>query len=720
MPNLKCKRRRAGILALTLLCLLALAAGCARSRLDSSRWARETSWDRSGRNDDFIVLAPGESRVLADLEGPGEIAHLWFTIGEFKKPAHRQVVLRITWDDATGPSVLAPIGDYFGVGRGMVRPYENDFISVAETDSLNAFFPMPFRRRAHIEVVNQSDETIKRLYYYITWKRKPAARDAMYFHAAYRQEKPAEQGRPYEVLSAAGRGTFLGLNLGVVLNTGSWWGEGDDIVTVDGKRFNGTGTEDYFGGAWSWSGKLSIGRRFGVTEVQTGMERGGLWNLYRFHSEAPIPFRDSFKLELEHGLEGYDERPVMANNYTSVAFYYLDRPQAQPPLPSLASRLQGKFDIGLREGDWIEAEASLADGLLFDVKGIATSIQSRPREREWSGAAEAALVGHETGSRFVWVVDLPTTGTLTPSLAITRQPSGFDFDLYMNGNLLAKGIGGYNPTAERKVIDLRSIHTTTTRNYLEVVATGADPRAIPPAIFAGLDSIKFVPGDEGGALNVSPLLAGETARGTLNHLVVARDETGKVSLSDDAENASLPVFEGDGPLHTLTVPGSELEAIRFAGGTDRVTLDTPGYTDFGDKLEISFLVHPDEDSDKMRVIFSKNQAMACWLTGGKLTFWVRDIDWRFLALDTRDGMVPAKEWTHARLTLEGRVARIFLNGALCAELEMQYFRDLNKYPGRLIVGGSENQLAPFVGAIADFRVRSGRPAPAAGEELPDP
>jgi hypothetical protein len=51
-----------------------------------ARSARISSWDHSGLNEDAFVVQPGETAVLADLEGPGTITHLWFALAI---PSHR-------------------------------------------------------------------------------------------------------------------------------------------------------------------------------------------------------------------------------------------------------------------------------------------------------------------------------------------------------------------------------------------------------------------------------------------------------------------------------------------------------------------------------------------------------------------------------------------------------------------------------------------------------
>ncbi|HIJ73124.1 MAG TPA: DUF2961 domain-containing protein, partial [Candidatus Hydrogenedentes bacterium] len=87
------------------------------TKLRSGRAKRVSSWDVSGRNADAWIFKPGETRVLADIKGPGRITHIWMT-----QPKHyRECLLKFTWDNASKPSVLVPLGDFFGLGHGIVN-----------------------------------------------------------------------------------------------------------------------------------------------------------------------------------------------------------------------------------------------------------------------------------------------------------------------------------------------------------------------------------------------------------------------------------------------------------------------------------------------------------------------------------------------------------------------------------------------------------------------
>ena len=56
--------------------------------------------------------------------------------------------------------------------------------------------------------------------------------DIGYFHAYYRQERPARKGRNYEFLHIQGKGHYVGTVMSVIQTQVSWFGEGDDLRTL--------------------------------------------------------------------------------------------------------------------------------------------------------------------------------------------------------------------------------------------------------------------------------------------------------------------------------------------------------------------------------------------------------------------------------------------------------------------------------------------------------
>src|SRR5579863_2210874 len=328
---------------------------------------RSSSYDRSGGNGDARAIAPGETLTLLDDVGPGLISHVWVTIASDDPNHLKALVLRMYWDGEATPSVKAPIGDFFGLGLGDYHLYQSLPLAVGSDKALNCFFSMPFRKHALITVTNEGAIRTDAFYFNIDYRAygKALPSDLLYFHAQYRQAAPARgwtnqwksngdaivndrmnlngDGN-YVWLEATGRGHFVGVTMSVLENQDGWWGEGDDMFFVDGEKLpsiNGTGSEDYFLGAWDFGGHAFAYGLFGAPVV--GQEvAGGRWSLYRFHLDSPIPFTKTLRATIEHG-----HANVRSDNYFSVAYWYQTEPHAAfPALPALEQRIPRMYAVG--------------------------------------------------------------------------------------------------------------------------------------------------------------------------------------------------------------------------------------------------------------------------------------------------------------------------------------------------------------------------------------
>jgi len=331
------------------------------------RLKRISSADPTGGNADFRTIEPGATLTLLDEKGPGLISHIWITIAS-DEPYHlKKLVLRIFWDDESEPSVETPIGDFFGLGNGDYFMYQSLPLAVGSTKALNSFFPMPFNKSARITVTNQGTQRVQSFYYNLDVRvyERPLAPDTFYFHAQYRQCTPCQgwtdnwksNGDPkvnerknldgdgnYVFLEAAGRGHFVGVTQSILQNQDDWWGEGDDMIFVDGERLpsiNGTGSEDYYLGAWGFDGGPFNYLLFGAPIVGKNVA-GSRSSVYRFHLDSPIPFTKSIRVTIEHGQANH-----RSDNYFSVAYWYQAEPHATfPALPPVEDRLPRIYPTG--------------------------------------------------------------------------------------------------------------------------------------------------------------------------------------------------------------------------------------------------------------------------------------------------------------------------------------------------------------------------------------
>ncbi|MBI1333278.1 MAG: DUF2961 domain-containing protein [Armatimonadetes bacterium] len=299
---------------------------------------KASSADPTGHNADARGIAPGQTITVADVKGAGEFTHLWMTIAA-QSPDHlRQLVIRMTWDDAATPAVECPIGDFFAQGpgeaaegRGYVE-FHSAPVSVGGQFALNCYWPMPFKKHAVITVTNEGDKQVNAYYWNYDYRiyDRPQ-RDTLYFHTQYKNYFPAPEGKPLTITEVKGRGHYVGTVVQVLANSDGWWGEGDDNFYVDGNiqpSLSGTGSEDYFCGAWDFGHTFET-PYFGVTyydNPKKGGEKRGIYNtVYRWHILDPVPFTKSLLFTLEHGRGGWDEkRSPFTNHYTTVGLYYVD------------------------------------------------------------------------------------------------------------------------------------------------------------------------------------------------------------------------------------------------------------------------------------------------------------------------------------------------------------------------------------------------------------
>jgi hypothetical protein len=304
--------------------------------------------DWKNGNSDARGIDPGATLTLGTLDGPGQIVHIWCTIAHDVPFYSRLLTLRMYWDDETHPSVECPIGDFFGIGHGVDKPFTSLPIRVSSDGrGRNCYWPMPFRKKAKITVTNESTKRCEAFYYYIDWqKHSSLPKDSAYFHAMYRQEYPCVMGRNYLLADIVGRGHYVGTIQSVYLVSSGWFGEGDDFFFIDGESepsLRGTGTEDYFCDGWGF--REQAGPFYG-TPLWEGFDPGDRGTAYRFHIPDPVVFRKSLRVEIEHKgsqvfpdgkFDGFIERDDLMS---SVALWYQIEPHKPwPALPAGADRL---------------------------------------------------------------------------------------------------------------------------------------------------------------------------------------------------------------------------------------------------------------------------------------------------------------------------------------------------------------------------------------------
>jgi len=338
-------------------------------RVKDAKSKRASSWDQRGRNTDCITIGPRETALLANIEGAGMITSFYITTIDPDPLDYRDAVLRMYWDGEKTPSVEVPLGDFFCISNCIVRRFSSYMMAIqlgqGGNNGLTCYFPMPFSNGARIEVCNESNGyfggRFGGLWYHINYEQygAPLPDDVGRFHAQWRRENPTTPSvRPksphdnqgpfeanpdgkgnYVILEAEGKGHVAGLFLQVDNTFGGWWGEGDDMIFIDGDTWPpsmpGTGSEEIFGGGagpdTEYAGLYS---GFLLVENKRGIPTFGKNAMYRWYVQDPIRFAKSIRMTVEHGHA--NDKP---NDYTSVVYWYQTEPHAPfPPLPRRRER----------------------------------------------------------------------------------------------------------------------------------------------------------------------------------------------------------------------------------------------------------------------------------------------------------------------------------------------------------------------------------------------
>ena len=302
----------------------------------------------------YVIIQPGDTFTLADIEGSGAIQQIWMTLARGK---WRHTILRAYWDGQDQPSIECPAGDFFACGWETYAQVTSLAVCVNPGRAFNSYWEMPFRQRARLTLQNLSDEAIY-VYYQINYALTDVPEDVAYFHAQFRRVNPLPYKEVYTILDGVtGQGHYVGTYMAWGVNNAGWWGEGEIKFFMDGDgafpTICGTGTEDYFCGAYNFDvGSVArdpavpaayvpfTGPYAGLPQVirPDGLYRSQQrFGMYRWHITDPV----RFEADLQVTIQALGWRTVKDRRYlplqddiASVAFWYQTLPTASfPELP---------------------------------------------------------------------------------------------------------------------------------------------------------------------------------------------------------------------------------------------------------------------------------------------------------------------------------------------------------------------------------------------------
>jgi D-arabinan exo alpha-(1,3)/(1,5)-arabinofuranosidase (non-reducing end) len=275
--------------------------------------------------------------VIADLQGPGIITMIHFALPEAGDTLDRSAILRIYWDGEKQPSVEVPLVEFFCDANGAFPRV--DTIVLNKKRGWNAYFPMPFRKSARVEVANDNPRypqgcwAQNPCYSYVLYRKvKELDKDTLYFHAQWRKRIWDQSAEWYEILNAQGTGQLVGWNVVMrpVDPKGKWiLPDENELIYVDGEAkpsIEWQGLEDAFGFSWGFPPQENTWLYMGCQNYYTTGK-----GAYRFFFVDRVPFKRSlyFKMgfEKQEGANWKKRFPeIMTVDCSTTAYWYQQEP----------------------------------------------------------------------------------------------------------------------------------------------------------------------------------------------------------------------------------------------------------------------------------------------------------------------------------------------------------------------------------------------------------
>ncbi len=438
-----------------------------------------------------IIVPAHDVATVAVLDGPQAITNLRVQLGKLAMDSavqtFREAVLRIYWDDQTAPAVWVPLGDFFGAAPGFAK-YKTLPVGMTDEGMYSNWY-MPFRK-ARIEILNEGDTPLPMKW---TIKHAPLSRPIGWygrFHAKWHRDSmrpDLKTGRTIDwpFLVTQGRGRFVGVMLHIWNPRGGWWGEGDEKFFVDGEKFPstiGTGSEDYFGYAWS---SMKVFNQ-ALHSQPNSDARPGNNSVNRWHIADNVPFQYGIEADIEKYYP--NSKPTL---FAATAYWYLQEDGSDPygyaPLDTRIGYYQ-TVPVSPRVKGALEGE----ELKIVEKTGGTTEVQGMDGyQAEWSNFSQLWWTKSKPGDKLTLAFNVPTAGRYNVKANFTKAIDYGIAQFWVDGEKLGDKIDFFNdgviPTGE---INLGTRDLLAGEHKFTIEIVGANDKA-QKAYMTGLDYLRL-------------------------------------------------------------------------------------------------------------------------------------------------------------------------------------------------------------------------------------
>jgi Protein of unknown function (DUF2961) len=440
------------------------------------------------------TVQPGQAVAVFDIDGPAAITALKLHLdgipeGVDEQTAFlRKLAIRIHWDRQKDPAVWSPLGDFFADAAGAAS-YLSLPTGLTQDGQWYSYWYMPFASHATVTVENDSSQPVT-----MTWEvvHAPLSRpiaSLMRFHAKWHRDAflPESKDRwpDWTLLTTTGTGRYVGTQLHIWNPAGGWWGEGDEKFFVDGEKFPstiGTGSEDYFGYAWS-SGKAFNQALHGQP---VNVDNIGHISVHRWHIPDSVPFQKSF----EGIIEKYypNTRPTL---FAAVAYWYLS-PEGNDPYPAIpvADRIGYSIPV-YREPDVIEGE-NMKVSSVEPMRGASPQGMINYGLNLWSGNAQMWWHSAAVGNKLALEFSVKETGIYSVVARFTKAPDYGIAQISIDGTKFEPPVDLFSSRiAPADPVALGTAQLSAGEHVLDMEITGKNEAS--KGWMLGFDYLKLVP-----------------------------------------------------------------------------------------------------------------------------------------------------------------------------------------------------------------------------------
>ena len=437
------------------------------------------------------VLQPEQS-ITRTVKGEQAVRLLAMAIdGGKNKQALRSTIIEMAFDGQR--TVWVPTGEFFGTGY-QVSPYQMWYMNVRKGGLMEAAWVMPFSKECTLTIRNLGKEPVTLSQSALmTAPYKWDRRRSMYFGVGWYEQNrvPSRKGGSHwdlNYVTLTGEGVLVGTGVTLFNTANAWWGEGDEKIFVDGEAFPsfiGTGSEDYFG--YAWSNGNNFDHPFIAQPEGIGAGRPGLVVNSRHRVLDAIPFKKSiqFDMEMWHSAD-------TILNYAPVTQWYM-RPGGtanrsdEADLARLPVALSRRDIIPLKTIGEGRLEAETLD--LSATQGDA-GMQSEEKYG-WSGGRQFWWRGAKPGATANLDFALEKAGKYNVKISFTHAPDYGMADISFNGNVATTAYDAYAERVENHVKDFGTIELKEGENRLSIKLTGANEKTKKDAFLFGIDYLEF-------------------------------------------------------------------------------------------------------------------------------------------------------------------------------------------------------------------------------------